>query len=98
MIPRYFTWSNKDLEQSREMPSEKDSPFNIFLDMVDGNLSAGCDVTKAMVLANNQLVAAQKERRPFQPSEFDRAMVDIVHMIRRRPDSEQYEQVFKGVL
>lgn len=75
------------------MPQEKDSPFNVFLDMVDSNLSAGCDVTKAMVLANNQLCAAQRERRPFQPVDFERAMMEIVHMIRRRPDLDQYEVV-----
>jgi hypothetical protein len=73
---------------------EKDSPLSIYFDLVDNYLSSGCDVTKAMILANNQMGVAQKEKRVFPSDLFLQTMKDIEHMIKQRPDHGKYEVAY----
>lgn len=73
------------------MPNERDSPLSVYFDLVDNYLSARHDVTKAMVLANNQMIRAQQETNPFPQDLFLQTMKDIEYMIKRRPDYKDYE-------
>jgi hypothetical protein len=73
---------------------DEESPLSVYFDVVDKYLSEGCDMTKAMIIANNQMGVAQQERRVFPADVFHETMKDVELLIKRRPDYDKYEVTY----
>jgi hypothetical protein len=70
---------------------DEDSPLSVYFDIVDKCLSEGHAVTRAMIIANNQMGVMQQQRRVFPNDVFLKTMKGIEYMIKRRPDYADYD-------